>query len=46
VVVVEVFVFTECVEQVSLVPDQDAIEQFVAAGLDPMPLSLGVWAGQ
>ncbi|WP_185845612.1 hypothetical protein [Kibdelosporangium aridum] len=34
-VVVEVFVFTEYVEQVSLVPDERSVERFVAAGLDP-----------
>ena len=33
--VVELLVFTECVEQVSLVPDKGAVEQFVSAGLDP-----------
>src|ERR1051325_11378242 len=33
--VVEPLVFTECVKQVPLVPDQGAVEQFAATGLYP-----------
>ena len=33
--VVELFEFLQSVEQVALVPDQGAVEQFVSAGLHP-----------
>jgi hypothetical protein len=33
--VVEVLELAQAVQQVGLVPDQSAVEQFAAAGLDP-----------
>ena len=33
--VIELLVLTQGVEQVSFVPDEDAVEEFVAAALDP-----------
>jgi hypothetical protein len=44
--VVEPFVFPECVEQMPLVPDQGAVEQFVAAvwiQRSMMEFILGIW---
>jgi hypothetical protein len=35
VAVVEVFEFAQCVQQVTGIPDQGAVEQFTAAGLYP-----------